>query len=358
MKIATALFVGMIFSLPCSSQKAAEPSNQALLRAAQSGDPKAEFQLGRAYEDGNGVPHDDDRAAEWFHKAADQGNVDAQNSLGLMYAEGRGVQRDRAEAVRWYKKAASHGLAEAMYHLAIAYYNGEGTEGNLGLAYTWLMAAQKAGDPQAEQAIKDIGGQMTNRVDRSKFDLAELYEKGEELPQDLAAALALYQEAAAKDPKTSPFANPAQVKLCQFYGAGKGAAQDYAQAKMWCLKSANGGSAYSNFLLGRMAEQGTGGAPANLREAVSWYQRAAAEMLPAAYVELGRIRAASASHVDQKRAYFWYCLAQRQRVAGAEAKMNEAADHLSNDEINEETNQAIFWHKTNSGYRMQMAMMH
>lgn len=358
MKIGTALLLGIIFALSCAAQKTAQASNQALLRAAESGDAKAEFQLGRAYEDGNGVPHDDDRAAEWFRKAADQGNPDAQNSLGLMYTEGRGVERNRDEAVLWYKKAASHGLAEAMYHVAISYYNGEGAEGNLGLAYTWLMAAQKAGDPQAGQALKDIGGQLANRADRSKFDLAELYEKGKELPQDLPAALALYQEAAAKDPKASPFANPAQLKLCQFYGAGKGVAQDYAQAKTWCLKSANGGNAYANFLLGRMAEQGAGGRPPNLKEALTLYQRAAAAMLPEAYMELGRIRAANPAHDYQRKAYFWFLLAQQKKFQGADAKLNEVSTYLSNAEMDEELKSTVLWNKTYSAFRLNMANRH
>jgi len=329
-----------------------------LLKAAESGDARAQFEIGGAYENGKGVARDDRRAAEWYRKSAEQGNGQAQYSLGAMYAEGRGVERNRDEAIRWYKKAASHGVAGAMYRVAIAYYNGEGVEENLGLACTWLLAAQKSGDPQAQDALKQIGDQMTNRLDRSKFDLAELYEKGEELPQDLPSALALYQEAAAKDPRTSPFVNPSELKLCEFYAAGKGVAQDFIQAKTWCVKAANAGNAPAFLQLGHMAEQGAGGQIPDPRGAMVWYRRAAAQMVVGAYMELGRLRAASAAHVDQKKAYFWFLLAQRQKYKGAEAKLNEVAGHLSNDEMDDELNQAIFWNKTGSSYRLTMANQH
>jgi uncharacterized protein len=88
----------------------AVPDTQELLKRAEAADTQAQFELGRAYEDGKGVPQDDERAVEWFRKSAEHGNAQAQNSLGVMYAQGRGVQRDRAEAVRWYRKAAKQGL--------------------------------------------------------------------------------------------------------------------------------------------------------------------------------------------------------------------------------------------------------
>jgi TPR repeat protein len=53
--------------LPAVSQK--------LLTRAESGDAAAQFELGRAYEDGKGVPQDDDRAVEWFRKAASRGKL-------------------------------------------------------------------------------------------------------------------------------------------------------------------------------------------------------------------------------------------------------------------------------------------
>jgi uncharacterized protein len=85
-------------------------SIQELTRRAEAGEVAAQVELGRAYEDGNGVQQNDVEAVQWFRKAAEQGNAPAQNSLGVMYALGRGVERNREEAVRWYRKAAKSGL--------------------------------------------------------------------------------------------------------------------------------------------------------------------------------------------------------------------------------------------------------
>jgi hypothetical protein len=325
-----------------------------LTKAAEAGDAKAEFDLGRAYEDGKGMPQDDAMAAEWFRKSAEQGNADAQNSLGAMYAQGRGVERDRTEAMRWYRKAASNGSPDAMYHIAIAYYNGEGEETNLDLAFTWFLAAQKKGNTQADDALKQISAQLADHIERSKFDLAQLLESGNEIPRDLPAAVALYQESGGQ--KNSIFASSAEVKLCQLY-ANEKSVQDYTQAQQWCAKAGKNGSGAAYLVMGQMAEQGAGGQSKDIRKAIDWYRRAAMAMLPAAYLELGRLRAESGSHADQRKAYFWFCVAFRQRVAAAEPKLKEAASHLTDKEIEDELKQIVLWPKSFT-FRQQAAAAH
>src|ERR1700680_3639420 len=67
---------------------------------AQVGDPDAQLNLGRAYEDGDGLPQNDEQAAKWYRAAAEQGNAIAQNNLGLMIRSGRGVEQNKKEAVQ------------------------------------------------------------------------------------------------------------------------------------------------------------------------------------------------------------------------------------------------------------------
>jgi hypothetical protein len=167
----------LIFSFLLVTSMMAQVSpaaSQELIKRADAGDPQAQFELGHAYESGSGVQQDDAVAMDWYRKAAEHGSAQAQNSLGVMYAQGRGAQRDTDEAVRWYRKAAKQGLAEAMYNVAIAYYSNEGVGGDINHAYTWMMAAAKKGDAPAAEALQRISERMNNRVDRSKFDLAEL----------------------------------------------------------------------------------------------------------------------------------------------------------------------------------------
>jgi TPR repeat protein len=55
---------------------------QTLLEKANSGDAEAQFEVGKCYWNGNGVPKDQTEALKWFRKAAAQGrNAAAQDFL-------------------------------------------------------------------------------------------------------------------------------------------------------------------------------------------------------------------------------------------------------------------------------------
>jgi TPR repeat protein len=347
-------FAAAFFARALVAQTAPTPFTQEMVQRAESGDAKAQFELGRAYEDGKGVPQDDDQAAGWFHKAADQGNAQAQNSLGVMYALGRGVQRDKQEAVRWYKKASRQGQAEAIYNVAISYYNGEGVGEDVVASYAWMMAAKRKGDAQAAEALQNIGGQLHNRFDNSKFKLAGLYEKGDEIPQDLPAAVALYLEVAGHSSIDSAYPRPAQYKLCQLYLTGQGMPQDYAQAKAWCKKS---GIVQAYIVLGQMAESGLG-QEKNLGEAADFYKQATLTGLKDGYMEAGRVKMEIGSHDELKNAYFWYYLAVKRKIPGAEEKLQEASAHLKDKEIKEQIKQADEWTKMKLPERMNQLKKH
>jgi hypothetical protein len=85
----------------------------AALHGAERGDAGSQFNLGNKYLNGQGVPQDYAKAAEWFKKAAEQGNAEAQYLLGCMYNKGHGVPQNEAEAVQWVKKAAAQGHPKA-----------------------------------------------------------------------------------------------------------------------------------------------------------------------------------------------------------------------------------------------------
>jgi uncharacterized protein len=326
------------------SQKAVALSSASvadLKQRAATGDAQAQFDLARAYEDGNGVAQDDAAAVEWFRKSADQGNAPAQNSLGVMYALGRGVNRDREEAVRWYRKAAKNGLADAMYNIAISYYNGEGVDSSMDSACTWMLAAQRKGDAQAAEALRHIEQETNKREDRCKFDLAGLYEKGNEIPQDLPAAVALYMETANQDHRQNIFAGSAQYKLCQMYVAGTGVPQDYGEARAWCKKSQ---VPFAYVVLGRMAERGLGQGKST-QEALEFYRDAALLGVPDGYMESGRLQMENGSRDALKQAYFWYALAAKNKYPGAAEKLKEVVALLSDKEIADASGQVTNWLK-------------
>ena len=72
------------------------------------------FNLGVMYESGRGgLPQSDALAAEWYRKAADQGAAYAEFNLGAAYANGQGVPQNFPEALRWLRKAHAQGDEQA-----------------------------------------------------------------------------------------------------------------------------------------------------------------------------------------------------------------------------------------------------
>jgi TPR repeat protein len=137
-----------------------------LRKAADHGEADAQSDLGYMYAKGRGVRQDYKEAAKWFRKAADKGDVGAQSNLGVMYAIGQGVPQDDQEALKWWRKAADQGNARAQHNVAVMYADGQGTTQDLVLAYMWFQLAALAYPPGADRddAVRnrnDVAGEMT-----------------------------------------------------------------------------------------------------------------------------------------------------------------------------------------------------
>ena len=88
-------------------------SIEALHSSATAGLVVAQYELGKAYRDGNNVNRDPNEAARWFAAAAEQGYAKAQRHLGNHYASGDGVSQDTVPAIMWLTLAAQQGLVTA-----------------------------------------------------------------------------------------------------------------------------------------------------------------------------------------------------------------------------------------------------
>jgi hypothetical protein len=78
------------------------------------GDAGAQYWLGVAYYQGQGVPQDFERAAKWIREAAEQGYAQAQLDLGYLYHGGQGVPQDDVQATLWVRRAAEQGFPPAI----------------------------------------------------------------------------------------------------------------------------------------------------------------------------------------------------------------------------------------------------
>jgi TPR repeat protein len=246
---------------------------QALLLAAQKGDAEAQFELGRAYYEGEGVAQDYKQAVKWWKKAAEQGLALAQNSLGQAYHDGLGVKQSDIQAIEWWKKAAKQGLPEAGLHLfANKFDQGFGPQKQ---AIKWWLKATK------------------QELITAQCYLALAYKKGDGVKKDEKNSLSWLQKAAANtvlETKIEPDLNqakeehliiflseeakegiaPAQVVLAHFYQMGT--EQDRQQAFSWMEKAAQQQDLIAQYHLGVMYMEGQGVA-ANLEKASEQFQQ-------------------------------------------------------------------------------------
>jgi hypothetical protein len=128
------------------------------LKASELGDAEAQYRLALLLRGVDGVNRDDIEAFRWFHRAADHGNAAAMAELGTSYLKGLGVSPDQVEAMVWYRRGADLGDADAMHSLALGYATGAGVVKNCVDAKDWLSRAANAGHRLADQELHSTLG--------------------------------------------------------------------------------------------------------------------------------------------------------------------------------------------------------
>jgi TPR repeat protein len=89
---------------------------------ARKGDARAQYRLGNVYRDGNrSEAQNFVEAMKWYRMAADQKYAPAEYEVGRMYANGMGMPENEKEAARWYRMAADGGYKWAQIHLGEIY---------------------------------------------------------------------------------------------------------------------------------------------------------------------------------------------------------------------------------------------
>ncbi|HWK66050.1 MAG TPA: peptidoglycan-binding protein [Rhizobiaceae bacterium] len=170
--------------------------------AADSGDPRAMFEIGSRYAEGRGVEADMPAAARWYERSAELGFAPAQYRIGNLYEKGLGVGRDIAKAKTWYQMAAAQGNASAMHNLAVLFAMGADGVVDNDSAARWFIEA-------AELGVKD-----------SQFNLGILAAKGIGMQQNLEESYKWFalvaktgdQDASAKRDEVAKMLRPEQLE--------------------------------------------------------------------------------------------------------------------------------------------------
>jgi TPR repeat protein len=294
---------------------------------AEASDAIAQLALGRAYQDGNGVPRNEELAAKWYRRAADQGNAAAQNNLGIMYRSGSGVEKSKEEAVRWYRKAVRQDYASAMFNLGTAYYNGDGVPSDTFRAYDWFLLAQEAGSSSAADAAKRTSEEIGQKASNDALlEVGEMREKGDEVPQNLTEAAKWYRRAAdQKDPR-------AMVRLASLLVNGTGVPKDYDQAFQLCHSAAKDYAA-GQYCVGFLYQHGFG-VQQDAVEAAKWYQRSAAGRHSPAYLALGQMYwKGEGVKTDRVASFLWFFQAYAEGQKSGRPLGNSVLKEMTADDI-------------------------
>lgn len=122
-----------------------------LLRAAEAGDPEAQFTLASTLYHGGSA----EQAVGWLKKASERKHPKAWRLLGDFHAKGLVAKgkADHREAAACYLKAAALGDAAAMGKLSECYFEGQGVARSTYAGVKWLRAAAEAGDRGAARLL-------------------------------------------------------------------------------------------------------------------------------------------------------------------------------------------------------------
>jgi TPR repeat protein len=252
---------------------------------AEDGDVQAQLALAKAYDLGDGVPKDEEKAVQWWEKAAEHGNVSAQVSLGGVYSLGAGVPKNYAAAVRWWKKAAEQGDVTA--------------EGNLGTAYGLGMGVPK----DEVESVRWHTKAAENGNAASQFSLGMFYLQGAGVPKDETEGVKWLRKSADQGNAAGEF------WLGASYYSGTGVTKDTGEALRWYRKAGDQGYAAAQYNLGQAYNLGNG-VEKDTAEAARWWQKAAEQGLAKAQYNLGlAYHDGIGVQKDNAQAYFWIALA-------------------------------------------------
>ena len=213
-------------------------------------DANVQFEIGRRFIYGFGIPQNTNEAFKWFLLSAKQGNAKAQNNVGQCYRLGNGVDCDCSKAFDWYLKSAEQGNADAQFHLGSLYFHRKEIEQNYTEAFKWFKKSAQQKNLYAQCA------------------LGVCYQQGKGVEKDSSEATKWYLKSAEQGNAS------AQFNLANHYYMGNGIKQDYIKAAKWYINAAEQGHVDAQYKLGLCYEKGYG-IEKNLHIALKWYLNAA-----------------------------------------------------------------------------------
>jgi len=127
-----------------------------LKKAAKQDHSESQFNLASLYDEGKGLPLNDELAVKWYQKAAENDHIEAQYNLAVMYANGEGIKKSPETAAKWFKNAAAKDHTAAQYNLGLFYQKGIGLAEDESKAVYWFKKAANNGSSEAKKVLKEM----------------------------------------------------------------------------------------------------------------------------------------------------------------------------------------------------------
>ncbi|MCX8501912.1 MAG: tetratricopeptide repeat protein [Alphaproteobacteria bacterium] len=239
--------------IPPEPSRAIENGATATFKAqwklAHQGDARAQYYLGQAYENGEFLDKDHNKALEWYQKSAAQGNDQAQLALAINYETDESNPESLQKAIHYYQLAADQNNSVAQVNLGWLYNIGKGVPKDLDRAFALTAKAAENSNSRAQKnlalfyfARKDFANTVfwlkksaEQGNARGQRNLGWMYEYGKGVKRDYAIALYWYNRAV--DQKLAA----AYTNMGEVYLVGHGVRRDSKTANQWFTKGAQAG---------------------------------------------------------------------------------------------------------------------
>lgn len=262
------------------------------LARGKSGEPEAQFQLGKAFlkisDSGFSAIRVDNsvQAIAWLERAAYQDHIQAMLLLFKIYKHD-----DLKLAIKWLSKAAEKGDVNAMYMLAseIDFSENQFDAGD----FTYNDKPK----PISPKALDWYEKAAANGHADALSALGNFYRQGSRVKKDIPHAIQYLEKAASAGDDYALFC------IGEIHEKGEGGSKNLELALKYYLEAASHGNSYAEYHLSQGYAAGTFDGTKNLGVALAWLKKAAEHDNTLALTELGK-RYANGDGVqrDAKRA--------------------------------------------------------
>ncbi|KAI9270679.1 hypothetical protein BDA99DRAFT_534789 [Phascolomyces articulosus] len=259
-------------------------------------EPGPLYWLAACYEEGipDVCPPNPVQAFDYYMRAAETNDTDAQFQVAFMLSNGQGIERDRPAAFKWYKKAAQKGHTVACHSLGLYYAKGAGgVRINYRLAEIYFETAAKKGFVPAMASLATLYRMMTSSApqeqpsssssENNQNAVRVFCQQMEAQQRKREMMIHWYRKAATKGDAG------AQRELGMLYDSGLGVAQNYEQAFILFERAAAQKDPRATLMLGSYYQNGLGGVEPKAQRALELYQQAVQLGASTAYYAAARV---------------------------------------------------------------------